>query len=82
MNIIRTFNSKAYPNLPYGVNLSIIDSTPGIIRTQIEIDDWCNDTLGEEGKLWVGVLVVEDGKNNMFYFKTEQHRNWFILKWS
>lgn len=39
----------------------------------IEISNWCTDQLGDENWSYF---------NGEYRFKTEQYKNWFLLRWS
>lgn len=47
----------------------------------IEVDmfDWCDETFGEQE--WVNEYR-ESYDAHEFHFKKEEHRTWFIMRWS
>lgn len=46
---------------------------PGSLEHWPHIHQWCVDTLGRDHYVWTG---------NTFWFESEQHANWFRLRWS
>jgi hypothetical protein len=41
--------------------------------------DWCDETFGNT--MWYNTYY-EIGEQEVFAFKQEEHRNWFVLRWS
>lgn len=54
----------------------------------VEYDDamqsiwtWCEETFGYEDDTWYH-MYTEFNDCDMFAFRYEEHRNWFIMRWS
>jgi len=46
-----------------------------------EIWEWCEETFGEwHGRWYHEYLEVEDA--DVYCFKNDEDRNWFVLRWS
>ena len=51
-----------------------------------EMELWCYETFKDTGAIW-GEKAPEPAmrwyaNNRKFWFRTEQDRNWFVLRWS
>lgn len=51
---------------------------PGFVGLD-PMEDWCDKTLGTTN--WT-YRFDDDEFINIFAFKTEEHRNWFVVRWS
>jgi len=49
--------------------------------TWFEIDEWCNQTFGEQG-MWGGPNSAWKRMGPSYYFQYEKDRQWFILRWT
>jgi len=56
----------------------IIDLNPNDFGLE-SVYDWCDQTFGEN--MWYSTFHEASDKE-IFAFKDESHRDWFILRWS
>lgn len=61
---------------PYLVKVAIYDpGNEGYWNIRVQIDTWLRDNLKSH------YLYVSDMQYSVIAFDTEEHRNWFILRW-
>lgn len=77
MKIIRTINDDMTLEYPYAVYCQSSDEINSLSHEFYAAFYWCKDTFGYEpngARFWIDNC-------NYFWFETEEHRNWFILRW-
>lgn len=51
-----------------------------------DVEAWCLDHIGQHNETWYKLgtdplASMIEGYEDQYYFDTEEHRNWFILRW-
>lgn len=59
---------------------SLHDHTSSLYDTWFKIDDWCEQTFGEQG-MWGGPNSTWKRMGPSYYFQHDKDRQWFFLRW-
>lgn len=47
-----------------------------------EIAKWCDDTFGVDNWHESWAVLTSHNYDHIYRFKKEEHKNWFLLRWS
>lgn len=79
-----TPKDATWQNLPYYAVEVYLDTwtVSGNLKTWNSIKSWCDHTYGNPGDIWVERTARWYCNNGTFYFKKEQDRTLFLMRWT